>query len=176
VVVSPRAGVFKTVTIKIEADGWYVAFACVAVPAARTVRATGIDVCLKVFLVTADTAYVANSCRCPAPKADDNGGYAPNGARRKAGLNAIIPDAGWRQFHTILADTVACAGKCVAAVDPADTRQDCSGCGQTMPSDPSVRTHVCTHCGPAPGRSVTAAKTIFWRGQRLWGVPTLVGR
>jgi putative transposase len=47
----------KTVTISREADGWYACISCAAVPIMplpSTGRATGIDVGLKVFLITAD--------------------------------------------------------------------------------------------------------------------------
>jgi putative transposase len=52
----PVAGTIKTVTISKEADGWYVAFSCADVPTKPlplTGRETGIDVGLKVFLITA---------------------------------------------------------------------------------------------------------------------------
>jgi putative transposase len=46
-----------------------------------------------------DTLYVeaiqpANLSRRPAPVPDGKGGYLPNGASRKAGLNKSILDAG----------------------------------------------------------------------------------
>jgi putative transposase len=50
-------GTIKTVTIAKEADGWYVSFSCAEVPIKplpRTGNETGIDVGLKVFLITAD--------------------------------------------------------------------------------------------------------------------------
>src|SRR6516164_5302412 len=53
----------KTVTIANEADGWYVSFSCAEVPTEPlplSGRETGIDVGLKVFLVTADGQPVAN--------------------------------------------------------------------------------------------------------------------
>ena len=53
----PLEGTPKTVTISREADGWYVCFSCAEVPMQPlppTGRETGIDVGLKVFLVTAD--------------------------------------------------------------------------------------------------------------------------
>jgi putative transposase len=53
----PIHGTIKTVTVSREADGWYVSFSCAEVPTEplpRTGRETGIDVGLKVFLVTAD--------------------------------------------------------------------------------------------------------------------------
>jgi putative transposase len=59
----PMEGRPKTVTIRREADGWYAAISCVDVPMqplAPTGQETGIDVGLKVFLVTADGAIVAN--------------------------------------------------------------------------------------------------------------------
>ncbi len=59
----PLAGTPKTVTISREADGWYACIACaevLIVPLPATGRATGIDVGLKVFLITADGESVAN--------------------------------------------------------------------------------------------------------------------
>ena len=56
-------GTIKTVTVSREADGWYVCFSCADVPAEplpRTGKATGIDVGLQVFLVTADGDAVEN--------------------------------------------------------------------------------------------------------------------
>jgi transposase len=44
-----------------------------------------------------------------------------------------------------------------------------------MPKDLSVRTHICTNCGLILDRDLNAAKNIQWRGQRLRGVPTVVG-
>jgi putative transposase len=127
-----------------------------------------------------DTIYVAaiqpaNLSRRPEPKPDGNGGYERNGASRKAGLNKSIQDAGWRHFLSILAFKAACAGKRVEAVSPAYTSQDCSGCGERIYKTLSVRTHVCTHCGLILDRDENAARNIQWRGQRLRGVPALVG-
>ena len=59
----PLAGTPKTVTISKEADGWYVILSCADVPAQplpATGRETGIDVGLKVFLITADGEAVEN--------------------------------------------------------------------------------------------------------------------
>jgi putative transposase len=127
-----------------------------------------------------DTVYVeaiqpANLSRGPEPKPDGNGGYEHNGAKRKAGLNKSIQDAGWRQFLSILAYKAACAGKRVEAVNPAYTSQDCSGCGECIQKSLSVRTHVCTTCGLILDRDENAARNIQWRGQRLRGVPALAG-
>jgi putative transposase len=59
----PIEGTPKTVTISKETDGRYVSFSCADVPTQplpETGRETGIDVGLKVFLVTADGKMVAN--------------------------------------------------------------------------------------------------------------------
>jgi putative transposase len=59
----PLEGTPKTVTISQEADGWYAVISCADVPAQplpATGRETGIDVGLKVFLITADGETVAN--------------------------------------------------------------------------------------------------------------------
>jgi len=59
----PIEGTPKTVTISQEADGWYVLFACDSVPVVplpETGRETGIDVGLKVFLITADGEAIEN--------------------------------------------------------------------------------------------------------------------
>ena len=59
----PLEGTPKTVTISNEADGWYAIISCADVPAQPlppTGRETGIDVGLKVFLITADGEAVEN--------------------------------------------------------------------------------------------------------------------
>jgi putative transposase len=93
----------------------------------------------------------------------------PNGATRKAGLNKSIRDASWGRFLSILACTAACAGKRVAAVNPAFTSQKCSGCGGHVPKDLCVRTHVCPSCGLVPDRDANAARTIVRAGQARQG-------
>jgi putative transposase len=59
----PLEGTPKTVTISQEADGWYAVISCADVPAQPLPpagRETGIDVGLKVFLITADGLIVDN--------------------------------------------------------------------------------------------------------------------
>jgi putative transposase len=59
----PLEGTPKTVTITHEADGWYCCFSCTEVPVhplPPTGQATGIDVGLKVFLITAAGEPVEN--------------------------------------------------------------------------------------------------------------------
>jgi putative transposase len=59
----PLEGTPKTVAISREADGWYACISCAEVPIhplPPTGRETGIDVGLKVFLITADGELVEN--------------------------------------------------------------------------------------------------------------------
>src|SRR5260221_155148 len=59
----PLEGAPKTVTIRREADGWYVCFSCADVPTQPlpvTGRATGIDVGLASFATLADGSQIAN--------------------------------------------------------------------------------------------------------------------
>ena len=105
----------------------------------------------------------------PKPQPDGNGGYLPNGASQKAGLNKSIQDAGWGQFLTILSCKAAYAGKSVEAVPAAYTTQDCSGCGERVPKSLSVRTHVCPACGLVLDRDTNAALNILWAGQARQG-------
>jgi putative transposase len=101
----------------------------------------------------------------PKPKPDGNGGYHPNGASHKAGLNKSIQDAGWSQFLTILTFKAAYAGKRAEAVPSAYTTQECSGCGEQVPKSLSVRTHVCPSCGLVLDRDTNAALNILRVGQ-----------
>jgi putative transposase len=59
----PLAGTPKTVTISREADGWYACISCAEVPSeplTSTGQETGIDVELKVLLITADGEPIDN--------------------------------------------------------------------------------------------------------------------
>ncbi|HEV8190599.1 MAG TPA: transposase, partial [Ktedonobacterales bacterium] len=56
-------GTPKTVTISKEADGWYACLSCAEVPVELlplTSQETGIDVGLKVFLITAEGEVIEN--------------------------------------------------------------------------------------------------------------------
>src|SRR5262249_54405225 len=62
-------------------------------------------------VISVEAIQPANLSRRPAPKQDENGTYAHNGASRKAGRNKSMHDAGWRHFLSLLAYKAACAGK-----------------------------------------------------------------
>jgi putative transposase len=53
------------------------------------------------------------------------------------------------------------AGTEVVAVNPANTSQRCSGCGELVQKDLSVRVHSCPLCGLVLDRDVNAARNIL---------------
>jgi putative transposase len=80
-------------------------------------------------------------------------------------LAKSIRDAGWAAFRTILDAKAACAGRQVIAVPAQYTSQDCSGCGERVPTSLSVRTHICPCCGLVLDRDENAALNILRAGQ-----------
>ena len=54
-------------------------------------------------LIVIEDLRVTNMTRRPKPVPDEDGGFDPNGAATKAGLNKSILDVGWRRFRSMLA-------------------------------------------------------------------------
>jgi len=79
-------------------------------------------------------------------------------------INKGIADVAWNQFvqHTVA--KAECAGRTVVLVDPKNTSQMCSGCGEIVKKDLSVRVHSCPHCGLVIGRDLNASINILRRG------------
>jgi putative transposase len=76
----------------------------------------------------------------PRPRPDGNGGYEPNGAAAKAGLNKSILDAGWGIFLRVLS--------AVVAVDPRHTSQRCAQCGHIAVGNRVTQAEFrCLACG-----------------------------
>ena len=105
----------------------------------------------------------AGMTRKPAPRPDPvrPGGYLPNGATAKSGLNKSIRDAGWAQFASILAAKAEEAGRRVILVNPAYTSIDCHACG-TRCTRPRQDTVICPRCGPHDA-DVNGARNIYAR-------------
>lgn len=79
-------------------------------------------------------------------------------------INRGIADVAWGQFVQFTTYKAAEAGRGVVLVDPKNTTQMCSGCGEIVPKDLSVRKHECLHCGLKLGRDHNAALNILARG------------
>ncbi|NEP45512.1 MAG: IS200/IS605 family element transposase accessory protein TnpB [Okeania sp. SIO2H7] len=91
----------------------------------------------------------------------------------KTRLSKSINDAGWGQFLTILTVKAENAGQKTIAVNPKNTSQDCSNCGEKVPKELSQRTHSCPHCGIEIDRDLNAAINIK---NRAAGHPVLKAR
>ncbi|MFD1677672.1 RNA-guided endonuclease InsQ/TnpB family protein, partial [Alicyclobacillus fodiniaquatilis] len=74
-----------------------------------------------------------------------------------------IVDASWNQLVTFTAYKAEEAGRGVVLVDPKNTSQLCSNCGEMVPKKLSERTHHCEHCGYVQDRDINAAKNILKR-------------
>ena len=84
-----------------------------------------------------------------------------------------IADVAWGQFVQFTAYKAANAGRRVALVHPRGTTQMCSGCGEIVPKDLSVRLHDCPHCGLVLNRDHNAALNILARGLAGMGTQSL---
>ena len=79
-------------------------------------------------------------------------------------LAKSISDAAWNQLVQYTTYKAEKAGRSVVLVDPAYTSQDCSGCGERVKKDLSVRVHQCPQCGLEIDRDLNAALNILARG------------
>jgi len=82
----------------------------------------------------------------------------------KTVINRGIADVAWGQFVQFTTYKAENAGRSVLLVNPRGTTQTCSGCGQLVPKDLSVRIHDCPHCGLKIDRDLNAALNILGRG------------
>lgn len=75
-----------------------------------------------------------------------------------------IADVAWAQTVEFASYKAEYAGRTVVKVNPKNTSQMCSGCGEIVPKNLSVRVHECPHCGLRIDRDLNAAKNILSRG------------
>lgn len=71
-----------------------------------------------------------------------------------------ILDAAWNKLVQYTSYKAVDAGRRVVLVNPANTSQMCSGCGQIVKKDLSVRVHDCPHCNLSIDRDLNAALNI----------------
>jgi putative transposase len=77
-------------------------------------------------------------------------------------LARSIADASWSKFLEMLRYKAERAG--VHLVNPRNTSQKCSGCGELVPKSLAVRTHSCPHCGLVIDRDYNASLNILRAG------------
>ncbi|MFJ7133678.1 RNA-guided endonuclease InsQ/TnpB family protein [Streptomyces fungicidicus] len=92
----------------------------------------------------------AGMTKSPEARADpqSTGGFLPNGAAAKAGLNRRILDAGWGLFFGILAQKAESAARRVIPVDARNTSRTCPTCGHVAKENRLTQAGFeCTACG-----------------------------
>jgi len=106
------------------------------------------------------------------PNTEHPGGFLPNGAGAKAGLNRAILGSCWGLLARRAEQKAAASGAAVVYVDPRFTSQQCHMCGHTAPANrDSQAVFRCQRCGHADHADVNAARNILARGLALMAVP-----
>ena len=98
--------------------------------------------------------------RRPEKKPDGNGGYLPNGASAKRGLNRGIHGSRWGEFATRLTHKMD-----VVKVSAFNSSRECHKCGFTDKKNrPSQAVFSCLACGETLNADLNAALVIRGRG------------
>jgi putative transposase len=84
-----------------------------------------------------------------------------SGMLRNPTLARSISDASWSTFLGMVAYKAEKAGGTFKIVNPRNTSQNCSGCGQLVPKRLAARTHECPSCGLVIDRDHNAALNIL---------------
>jgi putative transposase len=86
------------------------------------------------------------------------------GMLKNTRLAKSIADAAWNQLAQFTSYKAENAGRCVVQVNPRNTSQTCSKCGELVEKDLSVRVHHCSSCGLTLDRDHNAAINILALG------------
>ncbi len=113
-------------------------------------------------LIAVEALVVRNLMKRPKAKQDaETGGYLPNGAAAKAGLNKSIADAAWSVFFDALVAKAEEAKRQVIKVPAAYTTQTCADCGYRQGMPLSLRRYSCENCGVVRDRDYNASLNIL---------------
>jgi putative transposase len=110
---------------------------------------------------------IRNMVLRPPPVPNDEGGYDPNGANAKAGLNREILAAGWGMLLRMVAYKAADAGRVIIAVNPRHTSQTCAHCGHVEGGNRNATAFRCQSCGHTAHADINAAQNILRAGLAL---------
>jgi putative transposase len=116
-------------------------------------------------LIVHEQLAVANLVRRPKPRPDGAGGFAPNGAAAKTGLNRSIHDAGWGQLLAMISYKAESAGRTVIAVNPRNTSRTCAHCGHVSVGNRRGAVFECQACGHQAHADTNAAINILRAGR-----------
>jgi putative transposase len=81
----------------------------------------------------------------------------------RSSLSKDVHDASWAKFISFLRYKAEKAGTRLIEVDPRNTSQDCSRCGERVPKELGDRQHECPRCGLSIDRDLNAARNILNR-------------
>ena len=121
-------------------------------------------------LLVVEDLTIANMLRRakPMPDPDNPGGFLPNGARAKSGLNRSISDAGWGQFVSILRAKAEEARRTWIEVNARHTSNRCECCGHAAPENRVTQAEfACQCCGHTAPADEHAARNILRAGLAL---------
>jgi putative transposase len=117
-------------------------------------------------LIIHEALGIRHMLRRPRLRPNPEGGFDPNGAAAKAGLNRSISDAGWGVLLRFIAYKAEEAGRPVIAVDPRHTSQRCSKCGHIAAENRLTQAKFeCQACGYVDHADVNAAVNILRAGR-----------
>ena len=88
-------------------------------------------------------------------------------------LAKSIADASWSKLFELTSYKAENAGRKMIQVNPRNTSQNCSGCGELVKKDLSFRIHHCTSCGLTLDRDENAAINILTLGLESLGNQSL---
>jgi putative transposase len=111
-------------------------------------------------LIVHEALAVKNMVRRPRPRPDGSGGYQPNRAGAKSGLNRSIYDAGWGTLVAMISYKAEGAGRTVVAVDPRHTSRTCAVCGHVSARNRRGAVFECHACGHEAHADTNAACNI----------------
>ena len=121
-------------------------------------------------LIIFESLNIKKMVRRPKKKPNDDGSFAPNGAKEKSKLNKKIHTFSWGIFLEILKYKAKIFGKQIVEVNPFLTSQKCSNCGEIIRKTLSTRTHMCSECGFVANRDHNAAINILRLGIQSLGI------
>lgn len=131
------------------------------------VHKTALDLVRQHDVIAHEDLKIRTMSRAPEPRPDPNepGGFLPNGAAAKAGLNRSMADAGWGVFLAILNAKAEGAGRAVMAVDPRNTSRRCPECGYTAKENrPTQEKFHCQACGHRAHADTVGALNVLRAG------------
>ena len=132
------------------------------------VEKTTTDLSRKHGVAVIEDLKTSNMVRRPEPKPDGNGGYLPNGASAKRGLNRGIQGSRWGEFATRLAHKMD-----VVKVPAFNSSRECHKCGFTDKANrPTQAVFSCLACGETLNADLNAALVICGRGLAQLGPGT----